>query len=39
MERDAVLDDYFEAISVGHVDRNEGWERIDSLPSLWREKR
>lgn len=37
MERDAVLDDYFDDISVEQVDRDEGWDRIDALPSLWRE--
>jgi hypothetical protein len=38
MERDAVLDDYFEDISVERVDRGEGWDRIDDLPSLWNER-
>lgn len=37
MERDAVLDDYFEDISVERVNQGEGWDRIDDLPSLWRE--
>lgn len=37
MERAAVLDEYFEDVSVERVDRNEGWERIDALPSLWRD--
>ena len=37
MERDAVLDDYFGDISVERVNQGEGWDRIDDLPSLWRE--
>lgn len=37
MERDAVLNDYFENIAVEQVNEDEGWERIDALPSLWRE--
>jgi hypothetical protein len=37
MEREAVLDDYFEDLRVVHedVDPEEGWGRIDELPSLW----
>jgi hypothetical protein len=37
MEREAVLDDYFEAITIvdPDVDEDEGWNRIDGLPSLW----
>lgn len=35
MERDAVLDEYFEELSVEKVDSSEGWEQIDELPSLW----
>jgi len=34
-EREAVLDDYFEAIEVEEVQEGEGWERIESLPSLY----
>jgi hypothetical protein len=34
-EREAVLDDYFEAIEVEPVDEGEGWKRIESLPSLY----
>ena len=34
-EREAVLDDYFDEIEVERVRKNEAWERIDSLPSLW----
>lgn len=36
MERAAVLDDYFEGIEVEEVDRGEGWQRIEALPSLFR---
>ncbi|MFO7925939.1 MAG: hypothetical protein ACQET5_06950 [Halobacteriota archaeon] len=37
MEREAVLDDYFEAITIvdPDVDETAGWKRIDRLPSLW----
>jgi len=35
-EREAVLDDYFDGIEVEEVDKGEGWERIESLPSLYR---
>ena len=35
MEREAVLDDHFEDITVETVDRGEGWTRINDLPSLW----
>jgi hypothetical protein len=34
-ERKAVLDDYFEGIEVEEVNQGEGWERIESLPSLF----
>jgi hypothetical protein len=34
-EREAVLDDYFEAIEVEPVEEGEGWRRIESLPSLY----
>ena len=34
-ERDAVLDDYFEGIEVERVEEGEGWQRIESLPSLY----
>lgn len=37
MERQAVLDDYFEDITVETVGRDEGWERIKDLPSMWRD--
>ncbi|TKR28116.1 hypothetical protein [Natronomonas salsuginis] len=37
MEREAVLDDHFGAITIvdPDVDESAGWERIDGLPSLW----
>ncbi|MFC6990212.1 hypothetical protein ACFQJD_18660 [Haloplanus sp. GCM10025708] len=37
MEREAVLDDYFETLTVvdADVDEAAGWERIEDLPSLW----
>lgn len=37
MEREAVLDRYFEGIEVEAVDAGEGWDRIDGLPGLWEE--
>lgn len=38
MEREAVLDDYFEAIEVQKVRAGEGWEEIQTLPPLFGEK-
>ena len=37
MERAAVLDDYFEELTVveADVDERDGWARIQGLPSLW----
>lgn len=37
MEREAVLDDYFESLTVvdRDVDETAGWRRIEDLPSLW----
>ncbi|MFB6123624.1 MAG: hypothetical protein ABEJ78_09220 [Haloferacaceae archaeon] len=37
MEREAVLDDYFEDLTVvdADVDEADGWARIEGLPSLW----
>lgn len=37
MEREAVLDDYFEDLRVveADVDPDAGWDRIADLPSLW----
>lgn len=39
MEREAVLDDYFESLTIvdRHVDETAGWRRIEDLPSLWDE--
>ncbi len=37
MERAAVLERYFEGIRVEPVGQGEGWERISSLPSLWKQ--
>jgi len=34
-EREAVLDRYFEEISVEPVERGRGWERIEELPPLF----
>ena len=34
-EREAVLDRYFEGISVEPVERGRGWERIEALPPLF----
>lgn len=35
MERRAVLDDYFTALSVEPVERGAGWQVIETLPVLW----
>jgi hypothetical protein len=35
MERQAVLDHYFEDIQVEAVRQGEGWARIETLPGLW----
>jgi hypothetical protein len=34
-EREAVLDHYFEALSVEPVERGSGWQRIAQLPPLF----
>ena len=34
-EREAVLDRYFEEISVEPVERGRGWERIEQMPPLF----
>ena len=34
-ERAAVLDTYFVDLHVERVEKDRGWERIDSLPNLW----
>ena len=36
-ERAAVLDDYFDALSVEPVHRDDGWKRIENLPRLFPE--
>jgi hypothetical protein len=37
MERAAVLDEYFEELTIvdEDVDEAAGWDRIEDLPSLW----
>lgn len=37
MEREAVLDDYFESLTIveANVDEEAGWNRIEQFPSLW----
>lgn len=35
MERAAVLDRYFDEITVERVSRDEGWQRIQHLPRLF----
>lgn len=37
MEREEVLDEYFEEITIVEedVDESAGWQRIDDLPRLW----
>lgn len=34
-ERAAILDTYFGELQVDRVEKNKGWERIESLPTLW----
>jgi len=34
-EREAVLDQYFEDLSVERVERGSGWQRIGELPPLF----
>lgn len=34
-EREAVLDEYFDAIEVERVAEGEGWRRIEALPQLF----
>jgi hypothetical protein len=34
-ERAAVLDEFFSNIEVQHVNKGEGWKRIDSLKPIW----
>jgi hypothetical protein len=35
MEREAVLDRYFDVITVEKVRAEEGWKTIDDKPMLW----
>jgi len=35
-EREAVLDIYFSNLQIEKVDKGEGWQEIDDLPSLWK---
>lgn len=35
-ERAAVLDTYFTSLRVEKVPQGKGWERIESLPKLWK---
>ena len=35
MERAAVLDHYFDEITVERVNRDEGWTRIQPLPAIF----
>ena len=35
MKQRAVLDQYFDEITVNKVSEGEGWTSIDRLPSLW----
>ncbi len=35
MEREKVLDAYFDEITVEEVDPGDGWDEIEQLPSLW----
>lgn len=39
MEREAILDDYFESLTIvgENVEEEAGWDRIEHLPSLWEE--
>jgi hypothetical protein len=34
-ERAAVLDEYFTDLDVQHVDKGEGWMKIDPLKNIW----
>jgi hypothetical protein len=38
MEREAVLDRYFEAIEVEKVSQGRGWAATLKLPSIWRSR-
>ncbi|MCL6500185.1 MAG: hypothetical protein QN188_08820 [Armatimonadota bacterium] len=39
MEREAVLDHYFDGLKVEPVRRGEGWTRVAHLPGLWEVRR
>lgn len=39
MERQVVLDRYFEDIETQRIERDEGWRRIEALPRLWETQR
>jgi len=34
-ERAAVLDEYFTDLEVQHVNKDEGWKKIDPLKTIW----
>ena len=34
-ERAAILDTYFRELDVERVEKNKGWEQIESLPRIW----
>ena len=34
-ERAAVLDEFFTELEVQHVNKDEGWKKIDSLKKVW----
>lgn len=36
-ERAAVLDEYFTDLEVQHVNKGEGWQKIDPLKIIWEE--
>ena len=35
-ERAAILDTYFKELNVEHVDKDKGWDKIESLPKVWK---
>lgn len=39
VERQVVLDRYFEDIETRRIERDEGWRRIETLPRLWETQR
>jgi hypothetical protein len=38
MERESVIDQYFNDIAVQRVKSEEGWNRINNKPRLWSKK-